>query len=145
MSQSYLLPIVDLKFERGGKSTFVRCLLDDGSQRSYISQDIMDDINCDTSQWESINFNVHTFLGTSMKSFKECSINILIPGFRDLPLPVLIDDLFKTNLLTDELAVAFSNIREKGYKLACLSLDQTKNITVKDLIGVDILQFFSKP
>ena len=92
--QPFLLPIISLNFQRGGNSYNVRCLLDDGSQRSYISQEVMDILKCDTYNWTNLNYDVKTFLGSNKRVFKECVMGVSIPGYKSLPLPVLIDNEF---------------------------------------------------
>ena len=48
--QQYLLPVVPILFSRGKVKCKVRCLIDIGSQRSYLSQNVMNQLqNCNQS------------------------------------------------------------------------------------------------
>ena len=140
--QPYLLPIVTLSFKRGKYSHKVKCLLDDGSQRSYISQEVMDILNCDVYNWSHLDYDVKTFLGSLKRSFKECVMDISIPGGREMPLPVLIDKEFDIKLHVSDLPIAVNNIKSQGLKLADPFLDEHGEvICLQGLLGVDIIQF----
>ena len=139
-----LLPVLDMKFSRGGNTKTVRCLLDDCSQRSYVKEDILQQLGCNTNAWETITFQVKTFLGSIDKDFKQCAIDVFVPGVRTLSLPFLVDNNLDIKLNVSNLQLALENIKNNGFNLAVPSLGELSEINISALIGVDILQHFHK-
>ena len=141
--QPFLLPVVTLTFQREGNTHCARCLLDDGSYRSYLSPVVTDGLQCDTDNWTQLNYDVKTFLGSKKRSFKECMIDVGIPGRKALPLPMLIDKDFDIQLHVTDLPLAVANITAEGFKLADPFIaEHGEVINVQGLLGVDIIQFF---
>ena len=143
--QPYLLPVISLNIRRGKTSQRVRCLIDDGSQRSYLSEEVANMLGCGDDNWSQLHYDVNTFLGSSKKAFKECIMDVEIPGFKSLPLPILVDTEFAVQFQVSDLEVALENIKTEGHKLIdpCLA-EQGNTIKVQGLLGVDIIQFFPK-
>ena len=143
--QPYLLPVISLNIRRGKTSQRVRCLIDDGSQRSYLSEEVANMLGCGDDNWSQLHYDVNTFLGSSKKAFKECIMDVEIPGFKSLPLPILVDTEFAVQFQVSDLEVALENIKSEGHKLIdpCLA-EQGNTIKVQGLLGVDIIQFFPK-
>ena len=63
--ESHLLPVLTLTFYGIGKrSRRVQCLLDSGSQRSYLSKDILEHLKGDFG-FSSTKYEINTFLGSA--------------------------------------------------------------------------------
>ena len=63
--ERHLLPVLSLMFYGIGKrSRRVRCLLDSGSQRSYLSKDINEYLKGDLG-FSSTKYEINTFLGSA--------------------------------------------------------------------------------
>ena len=140
--QNYLLPIMKIKFSKGHKSCDVRVLLDFGSHRSYISESVVEYLECDSGNWVTTDYDVKTFIGSYKRSFKESMMDIEIPGLRDLPLPVLVDSEFDIQLGVNKFKLAINNLQSEGYKLADPFIaEEGEEITLQGLLGVDVLQF----
>ena len=70
--ERHLLPDLTLTFYGIGKrSCRVRCLLDSGSQRSYLSKDIAAYIKGYLG-FSCIKYEINTFLGSAEREFGEC-------------------------------------------------------------------------
>ena len=68
-SQQHLLPVVPILFSCSKVKCKVRCLIDTGSQRSYLSQNVMNQLqNCNQSM-SPVSYDLTTFLGFCQESF----------------------------------------------------------------------------
>ena len=139
--QPYLLPVLSLKFHGSSSSRTVRCLIDTGSQRSYLSTQIAKELRSNR-KLPSAQYDVTTFLGASERQFGEVLMYVSIPGGGKIPAAVLADSDFQIQLNVSQLDVAVNNIVKEGYVLAEPSLaSNEENIPIQGLVGVDILQF----
>ena len=69
--KDYLLPTITLDFILGGKIKCVRCLLDTGSQRSYLSSFMANQFDCTSFENNCVELNLQTFLGKQTKKFNQ--------------------------------------------------------------------------
>ena len=127
----------------GARAVTFNCLVDTGSQRSYVSPEISKNLNLDPREYDSIPYDVSTFLGAKRKSFRELSLEVNVAD-KNLCLPFLMDDAFDLNFSVDNFSLAIANIKQLGFKLAANLDPNTDHIKVHGLIGVDFLQFMSK-
>ena len=79
--QPFLLPLLSITFHGVNTSHTVRCLLDTGSQRSYLSWPVAKELRGHMNM-PSVNYDVTTFLGASECHFGECLMHVSIPGGR---------------------------------------------------------------
>ena len=88
--QPFLLPVLSITFHGVNTSRTVRCLLDTGSQRSYLSWAVAKELRGHMNM-PSVNYDVSTFLGASERHFGECLMHVSIPGGRKQPIAMLAD------------------------------------------------------
>ena len=87
---SHILPTMTLDLKNGNKSRKVRCLIDTGSQRSYISEKAAKDLCQDVSGLYVLECDVCTYIGQDTRSFKQMSTGIRINN-RLIFIPLLVD------------------------------------------------------
>ena len=92
----YLLPSITIKVGRGKNSTLIRCLLDSGSQRSYISKKVLDKLNYSLNNHQSTQYNIQTYLGISTRNLKETVLDVYFDQV-SYTLLVLIDEDLQLN------------------------------------------------
>ena len=142
--QPFLLPILTLTFHGNSSYRKVKCLLDSGSQRSYLSENIMRELRGEEGMTDVV-YDLTTFLGSSARPFKEATLLITVPGGRQLPLPILAEANLNLVCRVSQLSVAWSNLRLAGYSLAEPDLvNSGDQFEVQGLIGIDVLQFFTE-
>ena len=143
-SSTHLLPTLSVTVGRGKSSVSVRCLLDTGSQRSYLAREVLDRLGCARSE-DSVSYTVQSFLETGSRSFSEYSLSLdLSDGQGPFNMPILIDNEFDLTYEVEFLTQALENLRQ-NYKLADDSLGSNSNsIRIDGILGTDVLQYFSK-
>jgi len=136
--RTYLLPFVDIKISAGKFTTSVRCLVDSGSQRSYVSPKVLGKLGLKNSNVSPLLIN--TFIDSACKPFGEVSVTATLGG-RKIVLPFLVNEKFDLQFKIDGLTEAFRNIGEE-FKLAS-SVD-SDDVKLDGLLGVDAIQWFSE-
>jgi hypothetical protein len=135
---SNILPTLTVEVGRGIRTTKVRCLLDSGSQKSYLSANVLQKLKFPKPECEQ-QYMVHSFLDSGMKSFSEVSLQLKL-GNNKYHLPLLIDETFKLKYSVDYLDVAINNLKSQ-YRLADESYYLNQNpVILEGLLGVDTLQ-----
>ena len=71
-----LLSFVEITVGRGHFLKKVNCLLDTGSQRSYLSDKVLDVLSCRSAPISKRDCIVKTFLGSTRKSLREIVLRI---------------------------------------------------------------------
>ena len=66
----YLLPIIGLVLNNENRIK-VNCLFDNGSQRSYISDKIVQSLNCAKSKLKKVEYQVNTSISSQIKTLDE--------------------------------------------------------------------------
>ena len=134
----YLLPIICLNIFKGKKKYSLNCLLDTGSQRSYISRKFVNSLNYDEDKFSNIQFNVKTFLSSKIKNLKEITLEIEISPKKQIPLPLLVDDEFCIKFCIDGLQKALCNFKKFNVNLSANFGDKDE-VHVDGLLGIDII------
>ena len=139
--ERHLLPVLTLTFHGINKrSRRVRCLLDSGSQRSYLSKDIVEYLKGDMGFF-STQFEINTFLGSARREFGECLLEVTIPGLNRDYVHILVASDFNIKLYVSQLDTALYNVMREGYQLAEPSLaDDGELVPILGLVGVDLIQ-----
>ena len=143
-SNDYLLPTLTITVYYGIRKTKVRCLLDTGSQRSYVSVKALKRINypdCCTSQ----EFTISTFLESRTRRYSEASLAVNFGGDKvNHQLPFLLDDRFDLSFSVPNLPEAVSNL-ESLCCLADVALNNchSTNIALEGLLGIDAFQYLN--
>ena len=138
-----LLPVLSLTFYGvGNRSRRVRCLLDSGSQRSYLSKDIVDYLLGGRSV-PTIKYGINTFLGSGERELGESLLEVSVPGgSRDYVNMFACPD-FNVHHKVLQLDSAVANLVKEGYRLAEPSLAKDgERVPIFGLAGGDIIQRF---
>ena len=136
-----LLPIISILISFNNCSTMVNCLLDTGSQRSYLAGGVANRLNCDYKGVSS-KFLVNTFLDKAYKSFSEIFFSIKVLGTNEyLNLPLLIDQNFNIDFSVEGLSDALKNIKN-SYNVPINSFGEN-SVKLEGLLGVDFIQFLA--
>ena len=135
--RTYILPTVTVEVTYGQTKTRVRCLIDTGSQRSYISGDVAGRLGIGEGSVEKQKFFISTFLDQSSKIMSELSLSVSINEMSAV-LPFYIDEGFDLSYSIDGLSTAFSNI---GKKFSLADPIYSDKVLLEGLLGVDALQY----
>jgi len=136
--QTYLLPYVTINVAAGKSNTSVKCLLDTGSQRSYIGSNVLERLGVNPNSKSSLLIN--TFIDSDYKDFAEAAVTVKFNSDKFL-LPFLVNDEFNLALNIDGLTVARDNIsKEFTLNSEC----DSDFVNLEGLIGIDALQYIGK-
>ena len=143
IGERHLLPVLTLTFHGVDKrSSRVRCLLDSGSQRSYLSKDIVKYLKGDFG-FSSSQYEINTFLGSAEREFGECLLEVSVPGQGKDYVHILAASDFNVKFSVSQLDIAVKNIVKEGYHLAEPSLaDDGEQVPILGLVGVDLIERF---
>ena len=143
VSSRFCVNVLNLTFYGIGKcSRRVRCLLDSGSQRSYLSKDIIEYLKRDLG-FSSTKYEINMFLGSAEREFGECILEVSLLGYGKDHVHILAASNFNVKLNVSQLDTAVHNIVKEGYNLAEPSLaDDGEQVPILGLAGVDIIQCF---
>ena len=138
-----MLPVLTLAFYGIDKRSHrVQYLLDSGSQRSYLSKDIVEYLKGDLG-FSSTKYEINTFLGSAEREFGECILEVSIPGHGKDYVYILAAADFNIKLNVSQLDTAVHNILKEGYHLAEPSLaDDGEQVPILGLAGLDLIQRF---
>ena len=135
--QTFLLPVMTVTVGALLNQTKVKCLIDTGSQRSYLSGAVLDRVG-EQSNCNDTNVLINTFIDSSVKNFSESCLNINFNEGSTFPVPFLVNRDFNLDFTIDGLQSATSNIGE-SFKL--LEKFNSDNIKLEGLLGVDCIQY----
>ena len=139
--QDLLLPIVEVVVSKNQEKCTFNCLLDTGSQRSYLSSEGAERLNCRYNKMPKLKFNVKTFLEERTKTLGEMPVSIQL-GNNTIPSNILVDEGLSLDFAVRHLPEAIQALRVAGYRLAAdFSQIQGSTVKVDGLIGVDLIQY----
>ena len=109
----FLLPVFEIGMQ-GANGNIVKfnVLLDTASSRSYISEEIANELKIDSCKLRPVEYEVCSFLGVGSKEFKETSLTVHLPSGRHLVLPILVDHGFDIKLNMQHLDLAIQNFKQ---------------------------------
>jgi len=136
--QNFLLPVVNLRLSVGKRLMTVRCLLDTGSQRSYLSNAVVDNLGLDLDN--KTNLVINTFIDSDNVEFCETAVTVEL-GDKKFVIPFLINDSFHLTLNINGLKESHANISKYHDLHDHLTTDE---VVLNGLIGVDVLQCLEK-
>ena len=142
---SNILPTITLILKNGKKTRRVRCLVDTGSQRSYISKLAAEDLCSSYDNLAGLEQEVHTYIGEETKSFKQMSTGVRI-GNRLIFVPLLVDETLDISFEMHGMSQVVRNLRRNKILLADNTFYEhgdLEKIKVDMLLGIDILQHFT--
>ena len=140
---SQMLPTMTLQIKNGNKSRKVRCLIDFGSQRSYIAGTAAKDLCDDINSLHSLECEVHTYIGEENKEFKQMSSGIKINN-RLVFVPLLVDKTLNISYEIPGMNQIIRKFKQNNIPLldeAFLTDSDYENINIDMLMGIDIIQF----
>ena len=137
IGNTYILPTLCVSLFNGKTKVNVKCLLDTGSQRSYLSHGILKELDLNRNYKET-NFVINTFVETAQKKFQEVCLPFQVGDDKPVTIPFLIDKKFNLSFQIDYLKEAHHNV-SRQYRLA----DQftSDEVVLDGLLGVDALQY----
>ena len=137
--KTFILPTLSVTVGSGRYKTKVRCLVDTGSQRSYVSNKVLDRLHFQCKSETKLLIN--TFLDSDFKTFGETCLNVDFGDrSKDKVFPFLISKDVELSYTVDGLKLAHDNV-SKHLKLAeQFSSDEVK---LEGLLGIDAIQLLS--
>ena len=143
VNKNNLLPTYTITICNDNVQTKVRCLVDTGSQSSYIALPVLERIGLNVDKFD-VQMNINTYAETTMRSLAERDLSVNLGNKRDLSLPFYIDPEFSLAFSVNGLSKAIDNLKEM-YELGDIEFienDVTDDVRMEGLLGVDILQHF---
>ena len=140
----YLLPTTTLELTYNKSKLKVRCLIDTGSQRSYISARAASKLCYDIDRFYELDYEIHTYIGNGSKRLKQFLLGVKIEG-TVINMPVLVDDSLKLQYEVPGMNEAVQNLKY-NFMLADESFYTERDHSLFDLdflLGVDFFQFAS--
>ena len=110
-TQDYILPIMNITAKRGRNKYQFNCLIDTGSQRSYLSPQVIEKLNINLSEYSSLYYEASTLLGAKKKELKQMVLDIDYPPGKTVPLPILVDEDFNLKFNVSDFPNVISNIK----------------------------------
>ena len=142
-----LLPIVQITVVGDKLEKTFNCLLDSDSQRSYLSDGVLDILHCHSvpmkkkkkkKKKESI---IKTFLGSAKRSLNELELCVKLPNF-ECSVPFLFDEYLDLQFHVKGLSAAVRNIITGGSKLAVdFSCVRNDCLSGHGLVGAVVLKY----
>ena len=99
-ANSVLLPVVNVTFSRGSNKVVLPCLIDTGSQVSYLSLDAINSFNIPTDN--PITRNIYCVGKKVIEQGFEISVELQPPDMRKIEVPIFVKSDFSLNLKIDE-------------------------------------------
>ena len=147
ISRNYLLPTISLELGFGAKRRVTRCLLDLGSQRSYIHKNVILRLGGKPEFMREYTCDLKTFVGSQRRSVKETEMQVYLNQGEGQEIEMLVTDLdldFKVHGLRD----AIKNLAQEESRFADSNFNtalHSDNVSgVECLLGTDALQFFKQ-
>ena len=140
---SHILPTMTLNLKNGKYCRKVRCLVDTGSQRSYISEEAAKDLCPDVNKLFQLECDVSTYIGQETKGFKQMSTGIRLDN-KLVFIPLLVDNTWNIAFEVPGMNDIVSNFRKRNFAFLDETLYEDRDhevIAVDMLIGIDIIQF----
>ena len=138
----HMLPTMTLTLKNGKMMRQVRCLVDTGSQRSYISESVAQDLCPNVSELFSLECDVSTYIGEETKVFKQMSTGIKLHD-RIAFVPLLVDKTLDIKFYVPGMNAVINKFKLNNMKLLDDYFYEPVNhehIQVDMLLGIDVLQ-----
>ena len=133
-----------LKLKNSKRQRKIRCLIDCGSQRSFISKEAAQDLCPNYDELYSFE-HVHTYIGKQSKMLKQMSTGIRLKD-RLVFVPLLVDENMNINYKIPGMNTVINKLISQNVSLVDSSFYLNKdheNIELDMLVGIDIIQYFS--
>ena len=140
-----LLPTMTLKLKNSKRQRKVKCLIDCGSQRSFILKKAAQDLCPNYDELYPFEQGIHTYIGKQSKMFKQMSTGIKLKD-RLVFVPLLVDENMNINYKIPGMNTVINKLISQNVSLVDSSFYLNKdheNIELDMLVGIDIIQYFS--
>ena len=140
-----ILPTMTLALKNGKKYRKTRCLVDCGSQRSYLVKKASIDLCSSYEALYNIEHDVHTYIGQETKGFKQMSTGVKI-GNKLFFIPLLVDEHMDIRYELPGMNLVVDKLKAQKVPFADESFYENRNhenVEIEMLIGIDIIQHFS--
>ena len=136
-----IMPMMSINISNGNESVEALCLLDTGSEKSYMSTNVYKALKFSEDNAVNIKHNIKTFLGSGEKSFIKSEVGISIQNLELFRSNVLFDDNFDISLKVPLIEEVFKTLKFNNLKPAATINNNLKGETLimDGLIGLDIL------
>ena len=138
--KTFLLPTITVRVGSGNKTTLVKCLIDTGSQRSYVNKNVLKRLSF-ANVTNNTDVEISTFINSSVKSFAEVCLTVDLGEGCSFPVPLLVNADFDVTFSIEGLKEAHENLQSK-YKVAEQFTGET--IHLEGLLGVDCIQYLQQ-
>ena len=141
----YLLPTMTIDLIHNKVRHKVRCMIDWGSQRTYISGKAAKILEKDLGRLSHLQYNIQTSIGSSKRDLQQFLLGFEIEG-NIINMPVLVDKNLQLRYEIPGMNDAVKNLKGK-FKLADESYYSDRDHTKFDLdllLGIDLWQFVTK-
>ena len=135
--KTFLLPVLTVKISCGKRTTSVSCLIDSGSQRSYLNKEVLKRLKLSVDSTKT-NMQINTFIDNSIKEFSEMCLSIDFQEGHRYAVPFLVNDDFNLNFSVDGLNKAFNNLKSRYQVAENFDGDYVR---LEGLLGVDSMQY----
>ena len=139
---SQLMGTMTLQLKNGKMRRKVRCLIDTGSQRSYLSEHAAKDLCHDVDELYALEMDVSTYIGEGTRQFKQMSTGVRINGQLNF-VPLLIDRTLDIEYEAPGLTHVVNKFKRNNIQLldeAFISNANHDTVKVDMLMGIDIIQ-----
>lgn len=141
-----MLPTMTLNLKCGHKQRQVRCLIDCGSQRSFITKEAALALSPNYNELFSSEHEIHSYLGRQVKKFKQMSTGVKLKN-RMFFVPLLVDESMNINYTMHGMKDVINKLKLQGVNLLDESFYLNKEhdtIEIDMLMGIDISFLFHK-
>ena len=134
-----------LKLKNSQRQRKIRCLIDCGSQRSFISKEAAQDLCPNYNELYSFEQEVHIYIGKQSRMFKQMSTGIKLKD-RLVFVPLLVDENMNINYKIPGKNTVINKLKSQNVNLVDSSFylnNDHENIELDMLVSIDIIQYFS--
>ena len=136
--RTFILPTTNVTIGTGRNRIKVRCLIDSGSQRSYLSKKVYGKIGKHSDN--ATKLLVNTFLEADYKDFIETAVTVnLENSCANYTIPFLLSEDVDLTYKIDGLSVAHANLSSRFALAEKFTSDE---VHMEGLLGVDAIQYF---
>ena len=139
--QDVLLPSMSVVMSTPGKAELVRCLVDNGSQASYISGKLAEELGL-SEQGHEEEFNIKTCIGSKQKKHKVVNCDVHVTPQHKVKAAFLVDDDMDLRYSVPGVSSVVHQLQKAGVKLADSFFHTQETDTLEGfgcLLGVDLL------
>ena len=116
--ETYILPVVQITFSNGARRMAVNCILDTGSQRSYVSNNIIYYLKPSKGQIKEVRLPLNTDNSRSTKDSQLAELKIGFGDGKETTHCILVDKEFNIPYQLPHLRSIEKNLKQHNSKFA---------------------------